>query len=80
MNRDTLKGDWNQLKGRIKEAWGKLTDQELEVVAGKRDQLVGLIQKTYGIAREEAERQVQEFERMKHEGAERQVEQFERSK
>jgi uncharacterized protein YjbJ (UPF0337 family) len=80
MNRDTLKGDWNQLKGRIKEAWGKLTDQDLEVVAGKRDQLVGLIQKTYGIAREAAEREVQEFERVKHEAAERQVEQFERSK
>jgi uncharacterized protein YjbJ (UPF0337 family) len=65
MNRDTLKGDWNQLKGKVKEAWGKLTDQDLEVIEGKRDQLVGLIQKNYGIAREEAERQVQEFERAK---------------
>jgi uncharacterized protein YjbJ (UPF0337 family) len=66
MNRDTLKGDWNQLKGKVKEAWGKLTDQDLDVIEGKRDQLIGLIQKNYGIARDEAERQVQEFEGAKH--------------
>jgi uncharacterized protein YjbJ (UPF0337 family) len=64
MNSDTIKGDWTRLKGKIKEAWGNLTDDDLDVIAGKRDQLVGLIQKKYGIAREEAERQVRDFERV----------------
>ncbi len=63
MNWDTVKGDWKQFRGKVKEAWGKLTDDELDVVAGKRDQLIGLIQKSYGLARDEAERQVQQFER-----------------
>ena len=63
MNWDTVKGDWKQIRGKVKEAWGKLTDDELDVVAGKRDQLVGLIQKSYGVARDEAERQVEQFER-----------------
>jgi uncharacterized protein YjbJ (UPF0337 family) len=63
MNWDTMKGDWKQFRGKVKEAWGKLTDDELDVVAGKRDQLVGLIQKSYGLARDEAERQVTQFER-----------------
>ena len=63
MNWDTVKGDWKQFKGKVKEAWGKLTDDELDVIAGKRDQLVGAIQKNYGIARDEADRQVQQFER-----------------
>jgi uncharacterized protein YjbJ (UPF0337 family) len=63
MNWDTVKGDWKQLRGKVKEAWGKITDQELDVIAGKRDQLVGAIQKCYGIARDEAERQVAQFER-----------------
>ena len=63
MNWDTVKGDWKQFKGKVKEAWGKITDQELDVIAGKRDQLVGAIQKSYGIARDEAERQVDQFER-----------------
>jgi uncharacterized protein YjbJ (UPF0337 family) len=63
MNWDTVKGDWKQFKGKVREAWGKLTDQELDVIAGKRDQLVGSIQKCYGIARDEAERQVAQFER-----------------
>jgi uncharacterized protein YjbJ (UPF0337 family) len=64
MNWETIKGDWKQFRGTVKEAWGKLTDDDLDVIAGKRDQLVGVIQKQYGIAREEAERQVQHFERM----------------
>jgi uncharacterized protein YjbJ (UPF0337 family) len=65
MNSDTMKGDWKQFKGKVKEAWGKLTDDELDVIAGRRDQLVGAIQKHYGIARDEAERQVQNFETSK---------------
>jgi len=63
MNWDTAKGDWKQFKGKVKEAWGKLTDDDLKVIAGKRDQLLGVIQKQYGIARDEAERQVRQFER-----------------
>ncbi len=63
MNWDTFKGDWKQFKGKVKEAWGKLTDDDLDVIAGKRDQLLGVLQKQYGIARDEAERQVQQFER-----------------
>ncbi len=62
MNWDTMKGDWKQFKGKVKEAWGKLTDDDLDVIAGQRDQLVGAIQKSYGIGREEAERQVHNFE------------------
>jgi uncharacterized protein YjbJ (UPF0337 family) len=62
MNWDTVKGDWKQIQGKVKEAWGKLTDQELDVIAGRRDQLLGAIQKRYGVDREEAERQVGEFE------------------
>ena len=63
MNWDTVKGDWKQFQGKVQEAWGKLTDDQLDVIAGKRDQLVGAIQKAYGVARDEAERQVAQFER-----------------
>jgi uncharacterized protein YjbJ (UPF0337 family) len=63
MNWDTVKGDWKQFRGKVKESWGKLTDDQLDVIAGKRDQLIGAIQKGYGIASDEAERQVQQFER-----------------
>jgi uncharacterized protein YjbJ (UPF0337 family) len=63
MNWDIVKGNWKQVKGKVKEAWGKLTDDDLDVIAGKRDQLLGLIQKHYGVARDEAERQVRQFER-----------------
>lgn len=65
MNWDTVKGDWTRFKGKIKEAWGDLTDQDLAVIEGKRDQLIGLIEKRYGIAREEAERQVRDFEQVR---------------
>jgi uncharacterized protein YjbJ (UPF0337 family) len=59
-----MEGNWKQLKGKIKERWGKLTDDDLDVIGGQRDQLVGRIQERYGIAREEAERQLNDFERM----------------
>jgi uncharacterized protein YjbJ (UPF0337 family) len=58
MNQDTLKGQWTQLKGRIREQWGKLTDDDLDQIEGRAEQLVGKIQERYGIARDEAERQV----------------------
>ena len=61
MNWDQIEGNWKQVKGCVREQWGKLTDDEVDQVAGKRDQLVGRIQKNYGIAREEAERQVDDW-------------------
>lgn len=62
MNWDVLEGNWKQAKGKVKQQWGKLTDDQLEMVSGKREQLLGKIQETYGIAKDEAERQVKEWE------------------
>jgi len=62
MNKDTIEGNWKQLKGKVKEQWGKLTDDDFDVIAGKRDQLLGRIQERHGISREEAEQQVKEWE------------------
>lgn len=61
MNKYTFKGDWNQLKGKVKEKWGKLTNDELDQVEGQSDQLVGAIQKRYGLSVEEAQREVEEW-------------------
>lgn len=61
MNSDQLKGMWKQVKGSVKERWGKLTDDDLEVIDGKHDQLVGKIQERYGVARDEAQKQVEEW-------------------
>ena len=63
MNKDTVQGNWKQLKGKVKEQWGKLTDDDFDVIAGKRDQLLGRIQERHGISRDEAEKQVSEWER-----------------
>jgi uncharacterized protein YjbJ (UPF0337 family) len=57
MNWDQVEGNWKQLKGKAKEKWGGLTDDDLDVVAGKRDQLIGRLQERYGIAREQAEKE-----------------------
>jgi uncharacterized protein YjbJ (UPF0337 family) len=62
MNQDRVKGNWNEFKGKIKEKWGKLTDDDLDVAEGQRDQLIGKIQQKYGLARDEAERQYKELE------------------
>ena len=61
MNWDQVEGKWKQYKGQIKEKWGRLTDDDLDVINGRRQQLVGKIQQHYGIAREEAEKQCDEF-------------------
>lgn len=58
MNEDTLKGQWLQLKGRVRERWGKLTNDDLDVIQGNTEQLAGKIQERYGLAREEARRAV----------------------
>jgi uncharacterized protein YjbJ (UPF0337 family) len=62
MNWDTMKGQWKQVRGKIKEQWGELTDDDLDRIEGKRDQLLGAVQKRYGVAREEAEEQLRRFE------------------
>jgi uncharacterized protein YjbJ (UPF0337 family) len=62
MNWDQIKGNWKQLKGQAKQQWGKLTDDDLTLAEGHRDEFVGRVQERYGIGREEAERQVSEWE------------------
>lgn len=59
---EKVEGSWTQLKGQVKEQWGKLTDDDLLQIQGQRQQLVGKIQKRYGISREEADKQVQQWE------------------
>ena len=58
MNEDTFKGQWNQLKGKVREQWGKLTDDDVDRVQGESEQLLGRIQERYGVARDEAKRQL----------------------
>ena len=67
MNSDRMQGQWKQLKGKIKTQWGKLTDDDLDVISGQKDQLVGRIQERYGIQRDEAERQVDEWNKTRAE-------------
>lgn len=63
MNWNQIQGNWRQLKGKVKARWGDLTDDEIDTIAGRREELLGKIQKAYGIGQEEAERQLREFER-----------------
>ena len=63
MNWDQISGNWKQFTGKAKQKWGKLTDSDWTLAEGKRDELVGRIQERYGCAKEEAERQLSEFER-----------------
>jgi uncharacterized protein YjbJ (UPF0337 family) len=67
MNWDQVEGHWKQLTGNIKEQWGKLTDDQLDVIAGKRDQLAGKIQEAYGVSKEEAERQLSDWQKRRRE-------------
>ena len=61
MNRDVLSGKWKQLKGSVKEQWGKLTDDDLDRAEGKADQMIGLLQRHYGYARDKAEQEYSAF-------------------
>jgi uncharacterized protein YjbJ (UPF0337 family) len=61
VNWDQVEGQWKQMKGKVKTKWGKLTDDDLTTIAGHKDQLVGRIQERYGIQKDEAERQVQDW-------------------
>ncbi len=63
MNWDRARGNWKQVKGKVREEWGKLTDDDLEVIQGKRDQLVGKVQERYSVLRDEAEQHVAKWER-----------------
>jgi uncharacterized protein YjbJ (UPF0337 family) len=63
MDWDRISGNWTQWKGRVQERWGKLTDDHLDVVAGRRDQLSGRIQEIYGLSKDETERQLRNWER-----------------
>lgn len=58
MNWDQIEGNWTEMKGKARQQWGKLTNDELDVVNGKRDELIGRLQAKYGLTKEEAERQV----------------------
>ena len=62
MNQDRIEGNWKQFKGKLKEQGGKLTDDDIDVIAGKRDQLLGRIQERHGVAKDEAETQVKNWE------------------
>jgi uncharacterized protein YjbJ (UPF0337 family) len=66
MNDDRVKGAWHQLKGKVKEQWGKLTDDDLRQLEGHSEQLAGKLQERYGYARDEAERQAKQFREHNH--------------
>ena len=63
MNWDRIQGNWKQVNGQVKEQWGKLTDDDVDVVAGLREQLAGKIQERYGVAKDEAEKQIAQWQR-----------------
>lgn len=63
MNWDQIKGNWKQIKGQARQQWGKLTDDDVEVAQGQREELVGRIQERYGITKDDAEKQVSDWER-----------------
>ncbi len=61
MNKDQIKGNWKQFKGEVKQEWGKLTNDDLDYIAGSRDKLEGKVQERYGIEREVAKKRVDNF-------------------
>jgi len=63
MNWDQIAGKWAQIKGEVRKMWGKLTDDDLEFIAGSKDKLIGRIQERYGVAKEEAEKQLEQWSR-----------------
>lgn len=64
MDKNELIGNWEMVKGKVKEKWAKLTDDDLQQIAGKKDQLVGKIEKLYGITKEEASKQIDELQKL----------------
>ncbi len=61
MNWDSIQGNWKQLKGKAHQKWGKITNDDLDVIAGKREELEGKLQKAYGYSKEQAKKEVDEF-------------------
>jgi uncharacterized protein YjbJ (UPF0337 family) len=61
MNWDRIEGNWKQLTGKVRQQWGKLTDDDLDRIDGRREELAGRIQKVYGISKDEAEKQIERF-------------------
>ena len=66
MNDDILQGKWAQMKGKVKQQWGKLTDDDLDRISGKREELVGLMQERYGWAKDKADEEIRRFEKTLH--------------
>lgn len=63
MNKDQFEGNWKQLKGKVKQQWGKLTDDQIDVIEGRREELAGKIQEAYGLSKAEAEEQISKWEK-----------------
>lgn len=66
MNENIIKGNWNEVRGSIQKQWGRLTDNDLTEIRGERKRLLGSLQKAYGYAEDEAEKQVREWEKTRH--------------
>ncbi len=64
MNKDIFGGNWKKFKGEVQKQWGKLTDDQFDQIAGNREKLIGSIQESYGVAKDAAEKQVKEWEKM----------------
>ncbi len=71
MSKDQLQGQWNSLKGQVKQQWGKLTDDDLTQIQGKRDQLLGKLQQRYGLTKEKAEEELNRWEKAQIQGGQR---------
>jgi uncharacterized protein YjbJ (UPF0337 family) len=67
MNWDRIEGKWKQMKGSVKQQWGKLTDDDLDFIAGKRESLVGKLQERYGIQKDDAQKRIDEWARVQKE-------------
>jgi uncharacterized protein YjbJ (UPF0337 family) len=63
MNWDRVEGNWKTFKGQVQQQWGKLTDDDLDIIAGKREELLGRIQNAYGLSREDADKQIRAWEK-----------------
>lgn len=61
MNWDRIEGNWKELKGQVRERWGRLTNDEIDVIAGRREQLEGTLQRVYGKSKDEVKREVEDF-------------------
>lgn len=66
MNRDRIEGNWTELKGKVQQQWGKLTNDDLDVIEGRRKELSGRLQQRYGYAKEQAEREIDDWLKRTH--------------